>query len=375
LAYYCFCTQERLNNLRESQRSQKKLPKYDQHCLHLSKEEIQKNLDSKVPYTIRMVIPKNETVVFEDLIRGKIKFNTNDIDDQVLIKSNGIPTYHFAVVVDDHLMNITHVLRAEEWLSSTPKHVLLYKYFGWDMPKTAHLTVLLDPDHKGKMSKRHGSVHARVFLENGYLPEAVLNFLMLLGWNPGTEQEIFTLSDFVKQFSIEKLNKKAPAFDRKKLDYINGIYIRQKTDSELAALLKPFIPQASSEILMQIIPLIKERITTLKDAANLTKFLFEDVSYVKTLLLQKNISPELALDMLNKTKELILNLKTFDFLTLQTNLLDQIKSNNWNTGQFFMVFRVAICGSVSTPPVVDCLPIIGKEATLRKINLAIDLLN
>lgn len=375
LAYYCFCTEERLKELKDKQRVLKQIPKYDRHCLNLTPQEIELNLKKNTPYVIRMKVPNNEVVTFNDVIRGDIKINTNEIDDQVLIKSDGIPTYHFAVVIDDYLMKITHVLRGDEWISSAPKQVLLYRYFDWELPVFAHLPVFLDPSGKGKMSKRRGSVSARSFLEEGYLPDALLNFLMLLGWNPGTEQEIFTLSDFIKQFSIEKLNKKAPAFDRKKLDYINGVYIRQKTDSELVKLLKPFIPKVSFEILMQIIPLIKERITTLKDAANLTKFLFEDVNYDKTLLLQKNIIPELAHDMLNKTKELILNLKTFDFLTLQADLLDQIKSNNWNTGQFFMVFRVAICGSVSTPPVVDCLPIIGKEATLRKINLALDLLN
>ncbi|MDD4784914.1 MAG: glutamate--tRNA ligase [Candidatus Shapirobacteria bacterium] len=370
-AYYCFCTQERLDNLRATQKSQKLLPRYDQHCLNLSKKDIQKNLDNKIPYTIRLVVPKNETIVFEDLIRGKIKFNTNEIDDQVLIKSNGIPTYHFAAVIDDHLMKITHVFRGEEWLTSTPKHLLLYRYFGWETPQFAHLTVLLNPDGKGKMSKRSGSTHARTFLEEGYLPEAMLNFLMLLGWNPGNNQEFFTLDEFIKAFSLEHLHKKAPTFDRKKLDYFNGYYLRQKSDQELSVLFKKFLPQASDDQIKILIPILKERITKLSDLQTQTKFLFEDVDYQKDLLLKKGTDPKLAIEMLQKSKELI---KKY-FSNLSENLLNLIKENNWNTGEFFMVFRVAICGSEFTPPVVDCLPALGQEKTLRKIDIAIAKIN
>ncbi|MEI8067507.1 MAG: glutamate--tRNA ligase [Candidatus Shapirobacteria bacterium] len=368
-AYYCFCTQERLDELRENQKAAKQVPKYDQHCLNLSKEEIKKNLDNKVPYTIRMVIPKNETIVFEDIIRGKIKFNSNEIDDQVLIKSNGIPTYHFAAVVDDHLMKISHVFRGEEWLTSTPKHLLLYRYFNWEAPLFAHLTVLLDPDGKGKMSKRSGATHAKSFLDDGYLPEAVLNFLMLLGWNPGDDQEFFTLNEFVKAFSLEHLHKKSPAFDRKKLDYFNGYYLRQKSDQDLALLFKKFLPQATDEQIKTLVPVLKERIVKLSDLESQTKFIFEDINYEKSLLLgykDQILNTELVVDMLSKTKNLF-----SDFTNLQERLLDLIKENNWNMGEFFMVLRVAICGSKFTPPVVDCLPALGKEKTINKLDIAI----
>ena len=367
LAYYCFCTQERLDQLRTTQKASKQVPKYDQHCLHLSKEEIQKNLDAKIPYTIRMAIPKNETIIFEDLIRGKIKFNTNEIDDQVLIKSNGIPTYHFAAVVDDHLMNITHVFRGEEWLTSTPKHLLLYRYFNWESPQFAHLTVLLNPDGKGKMSKRSGSTHARAFLDEGYLPEAMLNFLMLLGWNPGTDQEFFTLDEFVQEFDISHLHKKSPIFDRKKLDYFNGYYLRQKTDEQLFDLFKKFLPEASNDQIKILVPVLKERIVKLSDLPIQTKFLFENVEYDKELLLKKGTDSKLAVDMLTKLKELVQK----DFSNLSESILNLIKENNWNVGEFFMVFRVAICGVTFTPPVVECLPALGQEKTLEKINIAI----
>jgi glutamyl-tRNA synthetase len=366
LAYYCFCTQERLDSLRTSQKAIRQVPKYDQHCLSLSEKDIQKNLDAKIPYTIRMVVPKNETIIFNDAIRGKIKFNTNDVDDQVLIKSNGIPTYHFAAVVDDHLMKITHVFRGEEWLTSTPKHLLLYRAFGWEPPIFAHLTVLLNPDGKGKMSKRSGATHARSFLDDGYLPETMLNFLMFLGWNPGDNREFFTLDEFVKEFSLEHLHKKSPIFDRKKLDYINGYYLRQKTDEQLFTLFKKFLPKASDDQIKILVPVLKERIVKLSDLNIQTKFLFEDVKYDKDLLLKKGTEPKLAVEMLEKSKELL-----SQFSNLQGRIMDMIKKNNWNVGEFFMVFRVAICGSVFTPPIVDCLPALGQEATLRKLDIAI----
>ncbi len=371
-AYYCFCTQERLDEVRAVQKAAKKIPKYDRHCLNLSPQEIQKNLDNHVPYVVRMKIPDNETIVFDDLIRGKIKFNTNDLDDQVLVKSNGIPTYHFAVVIDDHLMKISHIVRAEEWISSTPKHILLYRYFGWEVPKIAHLTVLLDPSHPGKMSKRYGSVFAQQFLDDGYLPEALLNFLMLLGWNPGDEREIFTLDEFVKEFSIEHLHKKSAIFDRKKLDYFNGLYIRQTPDDQLAVYFKKFLPQASDEIIRTLVPLLKERLTKFSELPGLTKYLFEDVDYDINLLLQRGVTPQLASQMLQSTTDLVNSLDNLnDFSALQPLFMDLIKSNSWNTGQFFMVFRVAIAGAPITPPILETLPILGKQKTIDKIAIAL----
>lgn len=367
LAYYCFCSEDRLNKIRSIQKANHQIPRYDRHCLSLSKDEITKKITAGESYVIRLKMPDNEDIIFDDLIRGKIKFNTRDLDDQVLIKSDGIPTYHFAVVVDDHLMKISHVFRGEEWLSSTPKHILLYRYFGWEAPKFAHLTVLLDPTHSGKMSKRTGSVSAQAFLDDGYLPEAMLNFLMLLGWNPGTDQEIFTLVDFVKQFSIEKLNKKAAIFDRKKLDYLNGLYIRQKSDEDLFPYFKKFLPKASDEQIKILVPVLKDRLIKFSDLPETTKFLFENIDYDQELLLKKGTSPELAREMLTKSIELL-----SDFTDLSSKILNLISINNWNTGEFFMVFRVAICGSVFTPPVVECLPALGKEGTLRKLNLALE---
>ena len=372
LAYYCFCTQDRLDQLRATQKAAKQVPRYDQHCLHLSPEEIKQKLDQKIPYTIRMVIPKNETIVCDDLIRGRIKFNTNDVDDQVLIKSNGIPTYHFAVVVDDYLMKITHVFRGEEWLTSTPKHILLYRYFGWQPPIFAHLTVLLNADGKGKMSKRSGATHAQAFLDEGYLPEAVLNFLMLQGWNPGDDREFFSLEEFVKAFSLNRLHKKSPIFDPKKLNYFNGYYIRQKTDPELLKLIKPFIPELDDQTLIQLIPLLRDRISTLKNAADLVKFISTDIDYSPDLFTQKGIVLAEAKDFLTAAKNMLESQSDWSFNYLQTKLLDLVKDNNLHTGHFFMVFRIAICGSPFTLPIVEVLPILGKDKTIAKLNIALN---
>ena len=371
LAYYCFCTEDRLTEMRTIQKAAHKLPKYDRHCLNLSPAEVEEKLKQGLPCVVRLKVPDNQTVTFNDAIRGPIKINTKDIDDQVLVKSDGIPTYHFAVVVDDHLMNISHIFRGEEWITSTPKQILLYQAFSWEIPIFAHLTVLMDPSGHGKMSKRHGSTHARTFLDDGYLPQAMLNFLMLLGWNPGTDQELFTLDEFVKEFSLEHLHKKSPIFDRKKLDYFNGLYIRQKTNEELIPYFKKFLPAATDQQIKILIPVLKERLVKFGDLPQQVKFLFEDLDYDKELLFKKGTTPELAREMLTKIKDLILNLKTFDFSAINPNLLDLISANSWNTGEFFMVFRVAICGSVFTPPVVECLPALGKQGTIRKIDLAL----
>ena len=374
-AYYCFCTEDRLTQMREAQKATHQIPRYDRTCLKLSPAEIQQKLDQKIPYVIRLKVPDNETISFNDVVRGQIKFNTREVDDQVLIKSNGIPTYHFAVVVDDHLMHITHVFRGEEWISSTPKQILLYRFFGWEAPLFAHLTVLLDPSHSGKMSKRRGSVFAQQFLDDGYLPEAMLNFLMLLGWNPGTDKEIFSLEEFIKEFSLEHLHKKAPVFDHTKLDYLNGYYIRQKSDAELVKLLSPYVPKISPNILLKVIPLIKERIIKLSDAKSLLAYFSEDISpKVEDLLNNGKIDKTVAVDMLRQTRKLLSELDLTQTENLKNKLMELIKNNNWKTGDYFMVFRVAISGTRITPPIVESLAFLEKASVINRLESAKTLL-
>jgi len=374
-AYYCFCSEERLIEMRKIQKINSELPKYDRKCLQLSKEQVKKRLETGEEYVVRMKIPDNEVIVWADFIRGKISVLGKDIDDQVLIKSDGIPTYHFAVVVDDHLMEISHVMRGQDWIPSTPKQVLLYRFFGWETPVFVHLTDLMDPDRKGKMSKRYGSVFAKNFLDEGYLPEALLNFLMLLGWNPGDEREFFSLNEFIKEFSLERLHKKAPAFDKKKLDYFNKHYIQKKNDKELTKLLKVFLPKIDDNILLYLAPLLRERITKLSDVVELTRFLFEEVEYEKEMLLQRGATKKLVIEMMDKTIKLLEEMEKWDDVkNFQKKLLDLIKRNDWNTGQFFMVFRVALSGQKITPPIVECLSVLGKDKTIERLKKAIGIL-
>ena len=204
-AYYCFCTKERLDEVREKQKAAGETPRYDGHCRNLPREEVEARVAAGEPCVIRLKLPEDHVVAFDDAVRGRIEINTNDLDDQVLIKTDGFPTYHFAVVVDDHLMGITHVIRGEEWLPSTPKHVYLYECFGWEQPQYVHLSNILNDDHK-KLSKRQGDVSVGDFLKKGYLPEALINFLALLGWSPENEQEIFSMDELIEAFDLSRIN-------------------------------------------------------------------------------------------------------------------------------------------------------------------------
>jgi len=230
-AYYCFCTPERLDTLRKEQEKQK-LPqaKYDKHCINLSKTEIDEKLKSGIPYVIRLNVQPDQKISFDDIIRGHIEFNSSNVDDQVLIKSDGYPTYHLAVVVDDHLMEISHVIRGEEWLSSTPKHVLLYNAFGWELPHFAHLPLLLNPD-KSKLSKRQGDVAVEDYRDKGFLKDALINFVALLGWNAGDDQEFYYIDSLIEKFSLERVNKAGAVFDLQKLNWLNAEHLSKKSDN------------------------------------------------------------------------------------------------------------------------------------------------
>ncbi|MEO5956551.1 MAG: glutamate--tRNA ligase, partial [Nitrospiraceae bacterium] len=235
-AYSCFCTAERLDEVRKQMQASGQPPMYDRHCRNLTEEEVEVKKEAGIPHVVRLRIPLGETVTFNDLVRGDVSFDSKTIDDQVLLKSDGFPTYHLANVIDDYKMKITHVIRGEEWLSSTPKHVLLYRAFGWEdsMPKFAHLPLLLNPD-RSKLSKRQGDVAVEDFREKGYLPDALINFVALLGWNPSATEEIYSMEELIKTFDLEKVNKAGAVFGKEKLDWMNAEYIRKKTPDELLA--------------------------------------------------------------------------------------------------------------------------------------------
>lgn len=242
-AYYCFCTQERLDAVRDAQRKHGETPRYDGHCRDLSLEEADRRIAAGEEYVIRLKLPAHRDIVFDDAIKGRIVINTDELDDQVLIKSDGFPTYHFAVVLDDHAMGITHVVRGEEWISSTPKHVYLYECFGWEAPTYVHLPTVLGEDHK-KLSKRNGDVSVGLFVERGYLKEALLNYIALLGWSPDGNEEIFSLEQLVEAFDFDRVSNTGGIFDVKKLDWMNGQYIKRCSDEELGEKIRPYLEKA-----------------------------------------------------------------------------------------------------------------------------------
>lgn len=369
-AYYCFCSKERLEEVREKRRVEKLPPKYDRHCRGLSQEEVDARISGGEEYVVRLKVPDNHEIVFTDLLRGKITFSSNEVDDQVILKSDGYPTYHLAVVVDDSLMKITHIMRGEEWISSTPKHVLLYEAFGWEKPVFAHIPIFLNPDGKGKMSKRKGTVSARSFLERGYLPEALLNFFMILGWARKDGREIMTLEEYIQEFDPENVSSKSVVFDLKKLDWMNGMYIRKLSLDELAKKIVPFLPQDfPQEKLLSILPLISERLVVLDDIEKLTHFFYRDITHDPSLLLKK-ATPELLNEQLLVLEKELQALQDWNLPAIEQSVRSSQEKNDWHKGQYFMFLRLVVTGEKASPPLFETLEVLGQETTLLRIKQA-----
>ncbi len=372
-AYYCFCSKERLAEVKEQQMANKQAPHYDRHCRNLSLQEAKQRVANQESYVIRLKVPENQEIVFTDLLRGQITFNSNLIDDQVLMKSDGYPTYHLAVVIDDHLMKITHIMRGEEWISSTPKHVLLYQAFNWEVPVFAHIPVFLNPDGKGKMSKRKGVVSAASFLDRGYLPEAMLNFFMILGWAKKDQEEVISLQEYIQEFEPSDLSSNSVAFDLKKLNWLNGVYIRKLDDQQLKERILPFVDQNfPSNKLDQVLPLVKERLVTLGDFNELTKFFYAPISYETDLLLKKSESPEMVIEQIKATRQVVQSLSNWSLEDLEAAIRELQEKNNWHKGQFFMMLRIAITGEKATPPLFETMLVIGKDLLLIRLEEAMN---
>ncbi|OGJ16010.1 MAG: glutamate--tRNA ligase [Candidatus Pacebacteria bacterium RIFCSPHIGHO2_01_FULL_46_16] len=366
-AYYCFCSRERLENLRTQQMSNKQQPKYDHHCRELQANEVAVRLANHEPAVIRLKVPKDEQITFTDLIRGPITVSSNDVDDQVLLKTDGFPTYHLAVVVDDNAMHISHILRGEEWISSTPKHIFLYKAFGWQLPIFAHIPIFLNPDGKGKMSKRKGDVSAQSFLDQGYLPEAVLNFFMILGWGHPEQTEVLTLAEYIKHFDPAAISSKSVVFDLVKLQWLNGVYIRALSPTALLKRLEPFIPTDCSQALAtKLLPLIHERLTILSDFEKLTAFFYRPITPDSQALL-KQATPELVQLQLRSTIAALTNLSTWDEGSLETAIRGLQEATDWKKRQYFMLLRLVVSGEAATPPLFTMLRVLGKKLTLERL--------
>ena len=367
-AYYCTCSKERLTELRDKQRAEKIPPKYDKHCRN-KQSEVKKHISSGAPFVIRLKTPEDVAVTFTDVLRGEITFNSNAVDDQVLLKSDGYPTYHLAVVVDDHDMEITHVMRGEEWISSTPKHVLLYQAFGWELPTFVHVPVYLNPDGKGKMSKRKGTVSAQSFLDKGYLPEALLNFFMILGWAHPEEKEIISLEEYITLFDPKDISPKSVVFDVKKLDWINGIYIRKLSFTKLQDLVTPFVPKSfPKNILADVLPLIHERLEKLSDFSELTSFFYGTID-IPTELLLKKATPELVTQQLDLTETSLQEID-WNVASIEESIRTLQEKNQWKKGQYFMMLRSMATGKKATPPLFETMQVIGKTAILERIHQA-----
>lgn len=367
-AYYCFCTKDRLEKLRADQQAKKIPPMYDKHCLLLSPDEVEKNLNNNLPNVIRLDIPKDRKVSFEDLIAGKIEFDSSVLDDQVIIKSDGFPTYHLAVVVDDHLMEITHIFRGKEWISSTPKHVLLYEFFGWEMPVHGHLPLILNSDGKGKLSKRHGHASVNFYREKGFLPEAILNYLSNIVWNHPEGKEIYTLEDFVKHLDITKITSAGARFDLTKLEWMNGEYLRQMPFSELLSKLKKYLDQyvlsknnnmkLDESILEKTIPLVQTRMKTFEEYMPMCEFFYKAPTAYEV---------EINKDWITKIIEKANAMEVWNHETMYTEFSKVADEFKISKSKFFMDIRVAVTGKKIGPPLFESMEILGKEESLKRL--------
>lgn len=375
-AYYCFCSKERLDEVRKIQELNKQATGYDGHCRNIGLDEAKKRISAGEKAVVRMKMPKEGVTKFTDLIRGTVEFENKLVDDQVILKSDGFPTYHLAVVVDDHLMEITHVIRGEEWLSSTPKHLTLYKMFDWEPPLFAHLPLLLNPD-RSKLSKRQGDVAVEDYIKKGYLPEAVLNFVAFLGWNPGDEREIFSLEELVKEFSLEKVNKAGAVFNLEKLDWYNREYLKLMSNEELAKRCKilfgeKYKVESINVSLEKAVSLEKERATTLVQLVENLRFVFEDVDYNGDILVWKKSTKEQTRQNLANLSDFLANLSDYSKENLQTKTGEWIKEKGLTNGEVLWPLRVALSGQENSPGPFEIADVLGKENSLDRLQKAIN---
>lgn len=376
-AYYCFCSGERLEEMRKIQQKKDLPPKYDGRCRQLDSKKAALQA-KKREYVIRLKVPGKGETSFTDLIRGKITFNNAEIDDQILLKSDGFPTYHLAVVVDDHLMEITHVIRAEEWISSTPKHILLYRALGWKAPAFAHLPLLRERD-RSKLSKRHGAVGVLEFRKEGYLPEALLNFFALLGWSHPEEKDLFSLSEFIEKFDLNRISTSAPVFDREKLNWMNGEYIRKLKVKNLKLKIYEYLKayrglDIDVELIEQIVPLIRERIKKLSEFEELAGFFFKDVAWSRELLVQRSETSVSTKEKLEESLKLLQGVKDWKARGLEKKIRKLAKDQGWKDPVLFMSLRVAISGQKVSPPLFESMEVLGREKTVKRLEKAISIL-
>jgi glutamyl-tRNA synthetase len=376
-AYYCFCTPERLEEARRRQLAAKLSPSYDRHCRDLPANEVERRLAQGENHVVRMKVPAEGGMTFHDLIRGDVTISYSVLDDQVILKSDGFPTYHLAVVVDDHLMEITHIIRGEEWLPSVPKHILLFQYFGWEVPKLAHLPLLLNPD-KSKLSKRQGDVAVEDYRAKGYLKEAIVNFVAFLGWNPGDEREIFTLEELIKEFSLERVGRSGAVFNVDKLNWMNFEHLRKKPDGEVLAMLRERLAESGidprpfdDEYLLRVIGAMRDRVTFVKDFVEKSPYFFRPPTEYDPAVVKKRWKQETA-DQMRKLIEGFSSLQQSQKEDYEAALHRAAEALNVRHADLIHAARLAVSGVGAGPGLFDILFILGKDETIRRVESAIE---
>ncbi len=376
-AYHCFCSPERLEEVRQRQAAAKERASYDRHCRALSREVVGERLRNGEKNIIRLKVPLEGAVTFQDLIRGEVSIANEILDDQVLLKSDGFPTYHLAVVVDDHLMQISHVIRGEEWLPSTPKHVLLYQYFGWDLPVFAHLPLLLNPD-KSKLSKRQGDVAVEDYRAKGYLWEALINFIAFLGWNPGDEREIFSLEELAREFSLERVGKAGAVFNVEKLNWLNFQHLKKKTDEELLSMLRDHLVKVGiahssfpDSYLLGVIAAMRERATFLREFVEKCPYFYQAPTEYEPDAVKKRWKPETASQMETLAKEFS-RMGHCDKADFESALHRAAASLNVKDSELIHPLRLALSGMGGGPGLYDIAYLLGKKESVKRIYAAIE---
>lgn len=378
-AYYCFCSKERLESLQNRYKERGEVFRYDRHCLGLSEEEVKRRLEAGEPYVIRQKMPTEGTTTFHDVVYGEITVENSELEDQILIKSDGYPTYNFANVIDDHLMNITHVVRGCEYLSSTPKYNLLYQAFGWEIPTYVHLPLIVKPDGS-KISKRKGDATFEDLLAEGYLVEAIINYLALLGWSPDSNQEIFSLAELEKIFSIERISKSPSVFDMAKLRWFNGEYIRAMSLEDFHEIALPWIKKGLEKDLptLPIAKMIQPRTEVLSEIPEKLGFFNSLCEYDLELYTHKKMktNPEISLKSLKAALPVLENLSDWSEKSIYDALMALAEEQELKSGQVFWPLRIAVSGQLVTPGgAVEIAEVLGKEETIRRINIGIERLS
>jgi glutamyl-tRNA synthetase len=369
-AYRCFCTPERLEQMRAEQRARHEPERYDRRCRSIPRDEAERRAASGERFVVRQAMPLEGITTLHDIVLGTVSFRNDTLDDHVLLKSDGFPTYHLAFAVDDHASRISHVIRGDGWLPSAPKHLLLFQAFHWLPPAFAHLPLVLGPDKK-PLAKRHGAKDVLEYRDAGYLPEAVDNFIAFLGWSPGTEEDVLTLDELIAKFSLEKVQPSPAIANLERLEWLNGQFIRRLAPDELAARLAPRLPEASAETLEPLIPLVQERLRTLNEAPDMLRFFFEPPKeYRSEQLIPKGKDAAAAATALTAAAATLDALPDWTAPAIEDALRALAEQLGWSSRDLFMVLRVAVTGRTVTPPLIQSIARLGKVEVLHRLHRA-----